>query len=325
MTSFADDRTRRSRAHSWVHWLAFIVAAFTLVLLSVGGHVTTVDAGDTEPAWSLRFWDWFVPWTQLEGGHFYEMFHRQLGTIVGFLAIAMAAILWKFEKRKWLRYTGYIALVLIILQGLLGGLRVLVVSDVDVQQAVMRITGVDEAIVLRVVSGMVHGSLGVILFAMMAVIATASSKRWDVPPVSARSALTGTLRRLGVLTTLVVFLQVVLGAYLRHSGWHTGVIILHAAVALLVGFYAVIILYRSGDLGPEVRNIRVPAFALAMVLQVQIFLGIHSFMVPSVTAVRTLHQIVGAILFALCVILTVRAYHVLEPHEPREIAPEGLS
>ena len=43
----------------WTHRIALLLTAATLLLIIVGGGVTTLRAGDTEPTWSLRFWEWF--------------------------------------------------------------------------------------------------------------------------------------------------------------------------------------------------------------------------------------------------------------------------
>ena len=59
----------------WPHRLAIVLAAATLLLMLVGGTVTSLNAGDTEPSWSLRFWEWFQPPSQLleKEGHIWEI------------------------------------------------------------------------------------------------------------------------------------------------------------------------------------------------------------------------------------------------------------
>ena len=85
----------------WPHRLAIVLAAATLLLMLVGGTVTSLNAGDTEPSWSLRFWEWFQPPSQLleKEGHIWEIGHRQIGTVVGFLAIAFVVLLQRLREK----------------------------------------------------------------------------------------------------------------------------------------------------------------------------------------------------------------------------------
>ncbi len=309
----------------WCHRFAKVVALATLLLVSVGGHVTTVKAGDTEPSWSLKFWEWFVAWSQLEGGHLYEMTHRQIGTLVGFLTIGLVGILWRTERRRWVRRMGYTALILVVMQGALGGLRVLVVSSPTVQQAAMALTGADHPIDLRIVTGMIHASLGMLIFGLFTALAVATSPRWFQSTAPQNAATVHAVRRLGLITTAVIFLQIVLGAFLRHAGWHMAGVHLHILGAMLVALYAVILVFRAGALGDIAGSVRYPAIVLALAVQVQLFLGIFSYIIPEAIPVRTIHQIVGAVILALCMMLTMRSYHLLEPDHAGDVEPAGGS
>ncbi len=300
----------------WVHRMTLLVAFFSLLLIVFGGHVTTIAAGDTEPAWSLRFWAWFIPWHQLEGGHFYEMTHRQLGTIVGFLALAMVALLWRMEERAWVRRLGYIAFALIVVQGILGGMRVLVVSDPSVQETAMQATGLADGFGVRVLFGMVHATLGLALFALLIGITEITSPCWFAPRLRASSRAVAILRGITVWTAAALILQVVLGAWLRHAGWHAGVILLHAVGGLAVALFALIIAVVAYGLDPKAALVRRPAFVLAALVQVQIFLGIFSFVLPETVLIPTLHHVVGAVLLALCVLTALRVRQLLEPVSP---------
>jgi cytochrome c oxidase assembly protein subunit 15 len=296
-----------ARGRAWARALAVGVAAATLLMVFAGGAVTTLQAGDSEPTWSVRFWEWFRPWSELHGGHFYEMTHRQLGTVIGFLAVALAVVLWKGEPRTAVRVVGLAALALVIAQGVLGGLRVLVVFDPGVQSAAMKVTGAAEPLRLRAAAAMVHGALGHALFALMVAIATVTSPRWfrDLHTVP-RDAVAGT-RRLAAITVAVVFAQLILGTYLRHAGWMTFAVIVHAAGALLTALYAVLVAFQAGALGPAAGGIRRPALFLALGVQAQVFLGVYSYVVPRALFMRTVHQVAGSVLLALGVVLVLRA------------------
>ncbi len=316
----ASPDSARSPRLVWVHGTALLLAFFALLLIAFGGHVTTIDAGDTEPAWSLRFWDWFISWSELDGGHFYEMTHRQLGTIVGFLAIFMVALMWRFEPRAWVRRLGYAALALIVVQGVLGGIRVLVVSDPSVQETAMQATGVASPFGVRVLFGMVHAALGLILFAGLIAITDITSARWSASPLPVRAKAVRLLRGMLGWTIAALLVQVLLGAWLRHAGWQVGVIIIHAVGGLFVALFVLVIAVLAYGLGREATLIRKPAFVLAALVQVQIFMGIFSFALPDIVSVRTLHHIIGALLLALTVMLAFRAWSLVYPVAENENA-----
>ena len=63
------------------------------------------------------------------GGIFYEHSHRLVASSVGLLTIALALTFWFHEQRRWLRWLGLAALVLVIVQGVLGGLRVVLLQQ----------------------------------------------------------------------------------------------------------------------------------------------------------------------------------------------------
>jgi heme a synthase len=296
--------------------LAILVAFLTLVMVFWGGTVTTLQAGDSEPTWSFRFWEWFQPWSSFQGGHFFEMTHRQLGTVIGFLTILLAIVLWKTETRFWVRSLGLTVLALVIIQGILGGLRVLVVFDPEVQGSALKIFSTTDPYLLRIVAAMVHGALGHAIFGLLVAIVLAVSPGWfsQVYPVPAPACRS--IRTFAGIAVAVVFLQLILGTYLRHAGWITLGVIAHACGALLTGLYAVLLAFAAGDLGPAVKVIRRPALFLAMMVQIQIFFGIYSYVMPTASLIRTTHQMIGSVLLAASVVLMLRAWNHLRVVNP---------
>ena len=69
------------------------------------------------------------PVSKWVGGILFEHTHRLMGSLVGFLTIILAVWLWLSEDRRWLRNLGVIAVIGVILQGVLGGLRVTMMKD----------------------------------------------------------------------------------------------------------------------------------------------------------------------------------------------------
>src|SRR5574341_2436098 len=114
----------------WAHRLAVVTAAGTLVLIYVGGVVTNTGSALAVPDWPTTFGHnmFLYPWSQMVGGIFYEHSHRLIGSVVGMLTVAFALILWVTERRRWVRMLGMGAVVAVVIQGFLGGLRVVLLE-----------------------------------------------------------------------------------------------------------------------------------------------------------------------------------------------------
>src|SRR5947208_5426183 len=93
--------------------------------------VTSKGVGLAVPDWPTTFgYNMFLfPVSKWIGGIFFEHTHRLIASAVGFLTIILAIWLWRGEPRKWVRCLGIIALCAVILQGVLGGLRVTMLKD----------------------------------------------------------------------------------------------------------------------------------------------------------------------------------------------------
>jgi cytochrome c oxidase assembly protein subunit 15 len=95
-------------------------------LICIGGMVTSNNAGMSVPDWpnSYGYNMFFFPWQDWVGGIFFEHSHRLAATGVGTLTIVLAIWLC-FQERVWLRWVGGGAVVFVLLQGVIGGLRVI--------------------------------------------------------------------------------------------------------------------------------------------------------------------------------------------------------
>jgi heme a synthase len=115
---------------AWPHRLAVVLACATFPLLFIGGLVTSKGAGLAVPDWPNTFgYNMFLyPWSKMVGNIFYEHSHRLVASGVGLLTIALTLAFWLRERRHWLRRLGVAALLLVILQGVIGGLRVVFTS-----------------------------------------------------------------------------------------------------------------------------------------------------------------------------------------------------
>ena len=190
-----------------LHRVALLTAAATFPLIFMGGLVTSHQAGMSVPDWpnSYGYNMFLFPPSQWVGGSFYEHTHRLMGTVVGMLSIVLAVWAWRTERRKWVRWLAYSVLVAVIFQGVLGGLRVVLVE-------------LDLAIV--------HACFAQAFFCLAALMAAVTSKWWlhagperSPSPVAARESVcpcSDRTARLAIIAVLTIYLQLVAGAVMRH-------------------------------------------------------------------------------------------------------------
>lgn len=178
--------------------LATWLAAVPLVLF--GGTVTTLRAGMAESGWIRPdgYFLWAYPIDKRFGslGVFVEHHHRELGSLVGLLSIATVIATWRSGRRDFTRWLPLLGLLAVCVQGLLGGLRVLENSPS---------------------LAFVHGALAQAVFAFLFAIAMALSPRYARAAMGRGEHAPGLLRAAQACAA-VIFLQITLGAWLRHSG-----------------------------------------------------------------------------------------------------------
>jgi heme a synthase len=187
-----------------VHGVAVLLAASILVLICSGGLVTSHEAGMAVPDWpnSFGYKMFLFPVSRWVGDVLFEHTHRLIASGVGLLTIFLVVVASIFEGRLWVRLLCWLALAAVIIQGVLGGLRVTEHNPV---------------------LGLFHGCLAQAYLCLVVVIAFVTSRAWNsLPQVQDRSAVSK-LRTLTYVVTGAVFFQLVLGAAMRHS--HAGLAI----------------------------------------------------------------------------------------------------
>src|SRR5205814_5287740 len=113
-----------------LHLVALLTAAATFPLIFMGGLVTSKHAGMSVPDWpnSYGYNMFLFPPRLWIGGILYEHAHRLMGSVVGMLSIALCAVGWRVEQRRWVRWLCAAVLGAVIFQGVLGVLRVVLVK-----------------------------------------------------------------------------------------------------------------------------------------------------------------------------------------------------
>jgi cytochrome c oxidase assembly protein subunit 15 len=278
----------------WPHRLAVLTAACTLPLLFIGGLVTTKGAGLAVPDWPTTFGynPFLYPWSLMVGNIFYEHSHRLAASAVGLLTVLLAVALWRGETHLWLRLLGVAALALVVAQGVVGGLRV---------------------VLLEQTLAIVHACLAQAFFALTVGLALFTSREWSekAPPVEAPDA--SRLQRLCLLTTGLIYIQAVFGAMLRHAG---ELLEFHLIFAALVSVHVILLGARILKRHPDRRALTYPVFLLSGLLFAQLALGLGTYLgkfviaLPAAftVAVRTSHVVVGALMLAASLVLTLRSF-----------------
>ncbi len=294
---------------------AALVAASTALLILAGGFVTSTGSGLSVPDWPNTY-GWFMfafPLDNMVGGIFYEHSHRLIASTVGFLIVVLAAWLWRVEPRRWVRRLGFIALAAVITQGMLGGITVLWYLPDPISIA--------------------HASLAQIVFCLTVAIALVTAPGWKRGYVHS-AAITptpddGVLQVLAIVTTALVFVQIVIGATMRHTGaglaipdfplafgqllppaWDAKIAI-HYAHRAGAGIVSVLILamvghvfYHHGRRG----ELRRPSILLLALLAVQITLGAFNVWSGLHFVINSLHVVTGGSVLVTTVAITLRAH-----------------
>lgn len=302
----------RPYGNVWLHRLALFTAGATLVLILAGGLVTSTGAELAVPDWPTTFgYNMFLfPWSKMVGGILYEHGHRLIGAGVGLLTLTLALWLWVAERRGWLRWLGIIALGGVIVQGILGGLRV---------------------ILLEQSLAIVHAALAQAFFALAVSLAFFTSWEGKEAPHQTPVADARRLQYLSLFTTSVIYVQLVAGAVLRHMGLALGAHLLIAALVSIHVFFLAVVIMR--DYSDQPRLVQ-PVILLSGLLILQLGLGLGSYLGKFTTLAGTLdplivvvlsttHVAIGALMLATGLVLTLRVYRLCAFRSPAG-AREGV-
>jgi heme a synthase len=292
-----------------IHRLAVVNAAATVLLLVAGGLVTSKGAGLAVPDWPTTFGynPFLYPWSLMVGNIFYEHSHRLIASAIGLTTIFLALALWLKEPRPWVRGLGLAALALVVAQGVVGGLRV---------------------VLLEQTLAILHACLAQAFFALAVSLALFTSETWAAEPKRQEIPDAGRIQRLALVTTGLIYCQIVFGAVLRHSG---ELLIFHLVFAAVVSLHVMLLSLRVLTRHAALRDLSRPALYLGALLFAQLALGLGAYVAKFVMALPpwlaltlgTGHVVVGALMLAASLVLTLRSFRLFTRPVSAVVMPQA--
>lgn len=280
-----------------------LLVVCTFALICIGALVTTARAGLAVPDWPTTFgygmftyplgkW-WYGPYNVLV-----EHGHRLMGSVVGLVTIALVALVWWFDQRSWVRTLSVICLVAVIAQGVLGGLRVN-----------LRSTPL----------ALIHGCSAQAFFALTVATSVFLSRRWRQGEASQHDQARK-LHTLALLTCVLAYLQIVLGAVLRHTPSQAAVYF-HWGLAAVLAVHIGLLVFRIWRQHRAQPALTRPASFLAVLILAQLFFGLATWVAkygglagyrvvaygPDQTWTTTAHVATGGLIFVTLLVVSLRA------------------
>ncbi|MDB5102441.1 MAG: cytochrome c oxidase assembly protein subunit 15 [Fibrobacteres bacterium] len=298
------------------HYYGIALSICTFLLLFAGGMVTSTNSGLSVPDWPTTFGKnmFLFPPSMMKGGIFYEHGHRLFASLVGLLTVGNCLAVWFLDARKWLRWTGALALFLVIVQGVLGGMTVRYKLPMPVSAA--------------------HACTAELFFGLTVFMAFATSRSW-LRAAPGRLRLSLPEQALSLAFCMAVFLQILVGAVMRHSYaglsiptfplaygqivppfWNFGIIVhfLHtrvgASLLVILGALLIFTVMTSKRLPRSVKGL---AGFLAFALIGQCLLGMMTIWTGKAPVPTTFHLSLGALVFATGLLLFLAIYRLQRP------------
>ncbi len=268
----------------------------TFLLIVAGGLVTSTGSGLSVPDWPLSYGQMFPP---MVGGIRFEHTHRLIAGFVGCLTLILAVSVYLKEKRGWVKWLGFIALLVVVAQVVLGGITVIYLLPTAVS--------------------VLHACLAQTFFSLLAALCLFTSHEW-------KSGLTypcqnaSSIQRLLAVTTAFIYLQLITGAIVRHTKGEG--LPYHLTLAGLIAMHAIFILVKVAKDNEIREKFLAPTLLLLSLVLLQILLGSGAFIATLVlpqkemaplgqVLVTTAHQANGALILAAAVVLSLRSFRSL--------------
>ena len=308
-----------------IRWFSKTIVFATLLLIFAGALVKSFEVGLSVPDWPTTYgYQMFAfPWADMVGGIFYEHGHRMLATFVGALTLLLAIWLGYKESRKSVKLLGYTALVLVVVQGLLGGLTVLYFLPTPIS--------------------LLHGVTAHTFFLVVILIAYTLSKEFGE-----RRHVQDKNRSIIMIFAITLYLQLILGAWMRHTdsglaiydfptmagSWFPAfnesmlstinswrfdmdlsnvslfqvlIHFFHRLGALFILFFMVFIHIKMYQKSHHYSNtLKINLYGLEIIVGVQILLGAITIWTAKDPFITSFHVMNGAVALGLCFMLLLR-------------------
>ncbi|HEY8021510.1 MAG TPA: COX15/CtaA family protein [Thermoanaerobaculia bacterium] len=302
-----------------LHRFATILACLIVVLIAAGALVKSKEAGLSVPDWPLSYgslnpphW-WRIDTVRAEHGH------RMFAGTIALLTLGMAVWARRAEPRRWARWIAYSAAGAVLAQAILGGITVLLFLPPAVSIA--------------------HAGLAQLFLCLVTAFAVVTSPSFrEASADDARFGSEGgqgieTVARLATATTIVIYLQILAGAVMRHNGaglaiptfplafghlippaftfpiaihftHRVGALLVLLAVAATAGS---VLARRRGSGSAWRRTLALPALGMCALVLVQITLGALVVLTRKAVVPNTVHVATGAALLATSLALTLQS------------------
>jgi cytochrome c oxidase assembly protein subunit 15 len=290
-------------------------SVWVFVLVTLGAFTTSINAGMAFPDWPLSNGSINPEGWLRDISMFAEHSHRLTGAVMGLITIGLAVWIWRREERRWLRNLALWALAIVIIQGLIGGKRVLL-HETAVPGFQMSLGEM-----LRIP----HGILAQVYVCLLFAIAAACSRRW----IEGTAPVGPTVRRAGIICCLLLIAQLTIAATMRHNNaglvigsfpfstpppgnhllppvWDFRISIhfAHRVMALVLAFALTWFAWTIRRDKASTMAMRAGASALVSLLILQILLGAQVIWTLRKPEMTTSHVVVGALLLAVTFWLT---------------------
>ncbi len=315
---FSESSLAAARPAPGLHRFAILTATATFALIFIGGLVTSTGSALAVPDWPLAFGH-LVP--RLVGGVRFEYGHRVAAGVVVCLTAVLAAWTWMVEPRRWVRRVALAAIAIIIVQAILGGITVLYLLPLPVAVA--------------------HAGTAQALVCVMVALALFTNPEFGMAGPIADDGRRPRLGALAIATSCVIYLQILIGAVMRHLG--AGLAIpdfptafgglippfasagidvnfAHRCGAVVVTIFIVWTVARIFRGYRGVNRLTRPALLLLALLAAQLTLGALTIWSGRAVIPTTAHVLCGAGVLATSVALSIRIWALGGLAAPAEAA-----
>jgi Uncharacterized protein required for cytochrome oxidase assembly len=309
---------RRTSAYkAAVAWFAVFGSVWVFLLVVLGAFTTSIGAGMVFPDWPLSNGSINPEGWLTDIAMFAEHSHRLSAAVMSAITVILAVWIHRTEERSWLRKLAWFAAALVLVQALVGGLRVLL----DHLHVEMVDTSVGRLF------AMLHACLAQLFVCTLFAVAIASTRSWINRSVPVGAAV----RRAGLICCALLFAQLAIAAVMRHSfaglaiptfpystpdghwlpefwNFRIGIHFAHRVMALILAVAIIWFAIRIRLDRASTILMRIGSSVIVALLSVQILLGAKIIWTHRSAEMTTAHVLIGALTLAVTFWLTWLAH-----------------